>query len=74
MTGWYMNCTIRLQTERIWQKRWKERILDKLPELSPKTYCIAIPLLRMGGGVNLEQVAFLLDKAEGREKGSCSAI
>ena len=49
-------------------KRWKERILDKLPELSPKTYCIAIPLLRMGGGVNLEQVAFLLDRAEGREK------
>ena len=49
-------------------KRWKERVLDKLSELSPKTYCIAIPLLRMGGGVNLEQVAFLLDRAEGREK------
>ena len=49
-------------------KSWRERILDKLPELSPETYCIAIPLLRMGGEVKLEQVAFLLDKAEGREK------
>ena len=49
-------------------KCWRERILGKLLELSPKTYCIAIPLLRMGGGVKLEQVAFLLDKAEGREK------
>jgi len=49
-------------------KLWRERILDKLPELSPKTYCIAIPLLRMGGGVKLEQAAFLLDRAEGREK------
>lgn len=49
-------------------KSWRERILDKLSELSPGTYCIAIPLLRMGGEVKLEQVAFLLDKAEGREK------
>ncbi len=49
-------------------KSWRERILDKLSELSPETYCIAIPLLRMGGKVKLEQVAFLLDKAEGREK------
>ena len=49
-------------------KSWRERILDKLSELSPGTYCIAIPLLRMGGDVKLEQVAFLLDKAEGREK------
>jgi hypothetical protein len=49
-------------------KSWRERILDKLSELSPETYCIAIPLLRMGGEVKLEQVAFLLDKAEGREK------
>ena len=49
-------------------KDWRERILDKLPELSPETYCIAIPLLRMSGGVKLEQVVFLLDRAEGREK------
>ncbi len=49
-------------------KSWRERILDKLSELSPETYCIVIPLLRMGGEVKLEQVAFLLDKAEGREK------
>ena len=49
-------------------KLWRRRILDKLPELSPKTYCIAIPLLRMGGGVKLEQVSFLLGRAEGREK------
>ena len=49
-------------------KSWRERILDKLLELSPETYCIAIPLLRMGGEVKLEQVAFLLDKAEGRKK------
>ena len=49
-------------------KSWRERILDKLSEPSPETYCIAIPLLRMGGEVKLEQVAFLLDKAEGREK------
>ena len=49
-------------------KSWRECILDKLSELSPETYCIAIPLLRMGGEVKLKQVAFLLDKAEGREK------
>lgn len=49
-------------------KLWKARILDQLSELSPKSYCITIPLLMIGGGVNLEQVAFLLDKAEGREK------
>ena len=28
-------------------KSWRERILDKLLELSPETYCIAIPLLRI---------------------------
>lgn len=49
-------------------KLWKARILDQLSELSPKSYCITIPLLMIGGGVKLEQVAFLLDKAEGREK------
>ncbi len=48
--------------------RWHERILEQLSKLSPETYCIAIPLLQIGGGVKLEQVAFLLDKAEGREK------
>ena len=48
--------------------RWHERILEQLSKLSPEKYCIAIPLLRIGGGVKLEQVAFLLDKAEGREK------
>ena len=49
-------------------KLWKAHILDQLSELSPKSYCITIPLLMIGGGVKLEQVAFLLDKAEGREK------
>lgn len=49
-------------------KLWKARILDQLSNLSPKSYCITIPLLMIGGGVKLEQMAFLLDKAEGREK------
>ncbi len=49
-------------------KRWQQRVLEQLPALSPTTYCITIPLLRMGGEVKLEQVAFLLNKAEGREK------
>ena len=48
--------------------RWYERILAKLPDIEPKTYCIALPILRRGGELRLEQVAFLLDKAQGREK------
>ena len=48
--------------------RWYERILAKLPDIETKTYCIALPILHKGGGIKLEQVAFLLDKAQGREK------
>lgn len=49
-------------------ERWHARILAKLAEIPPKSYCIALPILHKGGGLKLEQVAFLLDKAQGREK------
>ena len=49
-------------------KRWRDRVLDALPDLPPEAYGSTLTILLQCGDVKLEQVAFLLDKAVGDTK------
>lgn len=45
-------------------RRWRERILARLPELPQEVYESALELLVQCGDVKLDQAVFLLDRAE----------
>lgn len=49
-------------------ERWRERVLEQLPDLPQESWLAAVQLLRKSGGVRLAQVLFLLERAEGRVK------
>jgi len=54
--------------KKVLAEHFRARILEKLQEVPTDTYCIAIPILKRGGGVTFEQILPLWGKVQGREK------